>query len=58
LSPRLGDHTPDPVRLAEATARQQEWASRQFAADPDLGLVIMGHTHQATLTEPAPGRQY
>jgi UDP-2,3-diacylglucosamine hydrolase len=58
LSPRLGDHTPDPIRLAEATARQREWAGRQLEADPDLGLVIMGHTHEAALTEPVPGRQY
>jgi len=57
LSPRLGDHTPDAARLAAATAREQDWARRQFAADPDLGLVIMGHTHEATLTEPLPRRQ-
>ena len=58
LSPHLGDHTHDATRLAEASARQCEWASRLLAAEPELGLVIMGHTHQAALAEPAPGRQY
>ena len=58
LSPHLGDHTPDPTRLAEAAARQRAWAADLLAAEPDLGLVIMGHTHQAEIAEPAPGRQY
>jgi UDP-2,3-diacylglucosamine hydrolase len=58
LSPHLGDHTPNPGRLAEAAARQREWAARLLATEPELGLVIMGHTHQAALTEPVPGRQY
>jgi len=58
LSPRLGDHTPDPARLAEAAARQAEWAARLLANEPELGLVVMGHTHQPALMAPAPGRQY
>ena len=58
LSPRLGDQSPDPARLAEATARQRDWASRLLVTEPDLGLVIMGHTHQAAIGEPLPGRQY
>jgi UDP-2,3-diacylglucosamine hydrolase len=58
LSPRLGDQTPDPARLAEATERQRQWAGQLLAAEPDLGLVIMGHTHQPAMDEPLPGRQY
>jgi UDP-2,3-diacylglucosamine hydrolase len=58
LSPHLGDHTPDPAKLAEAAARQAEWAADLLAREPDLGLVIMGHTHQATVREASPGRQY
>jgi len=58
LSPRLGEHSPDPSRVAEAAARQADWAARLLTAEPDLGLVVMGHTHRAALTEPLPGRQY
>ncbi len=58
LSPRLGDHTPDAARLAEAAARQAEWATRLLAAEPELGLVVMGHTHLPALAAPMPGRQY
>jgi UDP-2,3-diacylglucosamine pyrophosphatase LpxH len=58
LSPRLGDHTPDESRLVEAAARQVEWATRLLAAEPELGLVVMGHTHLPALAAPMPGRQY
>jgi UDP-2,3-diacylglucosamine hydrolase len=58
LSPHLGDHSATPASLAEAADRQGAWAADLFAREPELGLVIMGHTHQPALTEPAPGRQY
>jgi len=58
LSPRLGDHTPDAARLAQAAKRQREWAARLLAAEPDLGLVIMGHTHLPASAELEPGRHY
>jgi UDP-2,3-diacylglucosamine hydrolase len=58
LSPHLGDHTPRADRLAAAAAAQRAWAAALLAREPDLGLVIMGHTHQPALAEPAPGRQY
>jgi UDP-2,3-diacylglucosamine hydrolase len=58
LSPRLGDHTPDPDLLAAAAARQAAWAGDLLVAEPELGLVVMGHTHQAALATPQPGRQY
>jgi UDP-2,3-diacylglucosamine hydrolase len=58
LSPRLGDHTPEPSRVAAAAARQGEWAARLLEAEPGLGLVIMGHTHLAAAAEWQPGRQY
>ena len=58
LSPRLGDHTPDEARIAEAAARQQDWAAGLLAAEPETGLVIMGHTHRAAMAELAPGRLY
>ncbi len=58
LSPHLGDHSATPDRLAEAAARQGRWAAQHLAAEPSLGLVIMGHTHLPALEEPAAGRQY
>jgi UDP-2,3-diacylglucosamine hydrolase len=58
LSPRLGDQTPDPAEVAAAAERQAAWAARLLEAEPDLGLVIMGHTHQAALAGPEWGRQY
>ncbi|HUR93753.1 MAG TPA: UDP-2,3-diacylglucosamine diphosphatase [Gemmatimonadales bacterium] len=58
LSPHLGDHTPNPAKLADAAARQTAWAVDLLEREPELGLVIMGHTHQPALSAPAPGRQY
>lgn len=58
IAPSLGDHTPDPVRLAVAARRQREWAEDRLAREPGLGLIVMGHTHEPALVETAPGRQY
>jgi UDP-2,3-diacylglucosamine hydrolase len=58
LSPMLGDHTISEVKLARAAARQRQWAERLLAEDPDLGLLIMGHTHRPVLAELEEGRQY
>jgi UDP-2,3-diacylglucosamine pyrophosphatase LpxH len=58
LSPLLGDHTIDEGKLARAAARQIEWATQLLADEESVGLVIMGHTHRAVLTEPMAGRQY
>jgi UDP-2,3-diacylglucosamine hydrolase len=58
LSPHLGDHTPSPAKLAHAAARQGAWAADLLVREPELGLVIMGHTHQPSMAEPTAGRQY
>jgi UDP-2,3-diacylglucosamine hydrolase len=58
LSPILGDHTIDETKLARAGARQREWAERLLANEPEVGLLIMAHTHQAVLSTSAGGRQY
>jgi UDP-2,3-diacylglucosamine hydrolase len=58
LSPLLGDHTSDEPKLARAAARQLDWATQLLAREESVGLVIMGHTHRAVLTEPIAGRQY
>jgi UDP-2,3-diacylglucosamine hydrolase len=58
LSPHLGDHTPDPARLAEAARRQAAWAGELLRREPELGLVIMGHTHQPMVEQWPADRQY
>jgi UDP-2,3-diacylglucosamine hydrolase len=58
LGPMLGDHTVDETKLARAGARQGEWAERLLAAEPDVDLLIMGHTHRPMLSTSAAGRQY
>lgn len=58
LSPVLGDHTIDEAKLAQAAARQREWAERHLRENGGVGLLVMGHTHRAVLEEPAVGRQY
>jgi UDP-2,3-diacylglucosamine hydrolase len=58
LSPVLGDHTASPAKLARAAARQHEWAEQLLADDPGISLLVMGHTHQAVLTNLPGGRQY
>jgi UDP-2,3-diacylglucosamine hydrolase len=58
LSPMLGDHTASEPKLARAAARQRDWAERLLEEEPDVGLLIMGHTHRAVVSEPAKGRQY
>jgi UDP-2,3-diacylglucosamine hydrolase len=58
LSPVLGHRTPDERLMDEAARRQRKWAEGLLLREPDLGLVVMGHTHRRALTEPAPGRYY
>ena len=58
LSPRLGDHSPDESTLAAAAAQQCAWAEALLAREPKLGMVIMGHTHRATLSRTAGGGTY
>jgi UDP-2,3-diacylglucosamine hydrolase len=58
LSPALGDHTRDEATLARASARQRVWAERFLSEEPSVGLVIMGHTHRAVISESNGGRQY
>jgi len=58
LSPMLGDHTAEKSKLARAAARQRQWAERLLANEPDIGLLVMAHTHQAALSTSPNGRQY
>jgi UDP-2,3-diacylglucosamine hydrolase len=58
LSPHLGDHTPDPAKLAAAAERQASWAADLLRREPELNLVIMGHTHHAATAAMSPAQQY
>ena len=58
LSPRLGDHSADEATLAAAAAQQRGWATALCAREPELGMVIMGHTHRAELLATATGGTY
>jgi UDP-2,3-diacylglucosamine hydrolase len=58
MGPHLGNHLPSGAVLDAATRRQRVWAERRLATEPDLGLVVMGHTHRAALWEAGPGRHY
>jgi UDP-2,3-diacylglucosamine hydrolase len=58
MSHGLGNTTRDPAVLDRAASLQREWAEQTLKETPDIGLVIMGHTHRPAITEPEPGRQY
>jgi UDP-2,3-diacylglucosamine hydrolase len=58
LSRHLGDHTQNEAALRDAAIRQRAWAAGLLSAEPELGLVVMGHTHVAALAELFPGREY
>jgi UDP-2,3-diacylglucosamine hydrolase len=58
MSHGLGNTTRDPAVLDRAAARQREWAEKTLKESPEVGLVVMGHTHRPALAEVVPGRQY
>ncbi len=58
LSPHLGDHTMDDRRLTLAADRQRQWAERLLDEEPDLGMVVMGHTHRAVVWHNPAGAAY
>ncbi len=58
LSDGLADSTRDPAVLDAAAIRQREWAEARLAAEPEVHLLVMGHTHRVALSEPFPGRRY
>jgi UDP-2,3-diacylglucosamine hydrolase len=58
LSPRLGDQGADAARLDAAAAAQRIWAADLLSREPDLGMVIMGHTHRPELSRTPTGGTY
>jgi UDP-2,3-diacylglucosamine hydrolase len=58
LSRRLADNTRDRAVLDRAERAQAAFATDLLARRPDLGLVILAHTHRPALAELANGRAY
>jgi UDP-2,3-diacylglucosamine hydrolase len=58
LSPHLGDQETGEDRLEAAAAHQRAWASQLLAREPELGMVIIGHTHRPELSRMADGGTY
>ena len=54
-----GAPSPRLTRLTnERATLQRVWAAERLRQEPELGLLIMGHTHRAVAEEVAPGRRY
>lgn len=58
LSHSLGNTTREQAILDQAAVRQREWALERLRREPELGCVVMGHTHRPAVVEAEPGRHY
>lgn len=58
LSGPLGDRPRPPEAVAANVALQRSWAAARMAAEPDLALLVMGHTHQPVAESMGPGKHY
>lgn len=58
MSRHLADRTRNPEVLDRAALAQRRWAEQRLAQDPELDLVVLGHTHRACLVEASPERWY
>jgi UDP-2,3-diacylglucosamine hydrolase len=58
FSRHLADNTKDRAVLDRAAAAQRVWAADFLARRPDVGLVIMAHTHRPVIDRQADGRSY
>jgi len=58
LSGTLADSTRDPAVLDRAARAQAQYAEDLLRRRPDLGLVILAHTHRPALAELGNGRAY
>ena len=56
--PIIGEATGASTARLRAFEQQAQWARDRTAGEPDLGLVIMAHTHHAAVSDIGPGRQY
>lgn len=58
LSGKLADHARDRAVLDRAERDQARFAQELLGRRPDLGLVILAHTHRPALVELGNGRAY
>ncbi len=58
MSRGLGYATRDGKVLDKAAREQRAWAEKKLGEDRETGMVVMGHTHRAALTEPFADRYY
>jgi UDP-2,3-diacylglucosamine hydrolase len=58
LSDTLGERNRSGAVADRAAALQEAWARALLDRRPEVGLVVLGHTHRRALLDPAPGRWY
>jgi len=58
FSRHLADNTKDHAVLDRAAAAQRQWAAEFLTRRPDVGFVIMAHTHRPVVDRQADGRSY
>jgi UDP-2,3-diacylglucosamine hydrolase len=58
MSGRLAQQTRDGVVVEQAARAQAAWAQGFLAREPEVDLLILGHTHRAVLEAVAPHRWY
>ncbi len=58
LSGALADNTKDSSVLDRAAIGQRVWATELLQRRPELGLIVLAHTHRAALEQLPGGRAY
>lgn len=58
FSGHLADSTRDAAVLDAAASRQRIWAEQRLMSEPEVALLVMGHTHRPAQSEPRPGQRY
>lgn len=58
MSRHLADSTRDPAVLDHAQEQQVAWARDHLQRHPDVGVLVMSHTHRTAAIEMFPGRWY
>ncbi len=58
ISRHLADSTRDPAVLDRAQQRQEAWAQDHLERHPEVGVLVMSHTHRPAAIEMFPGRWY
>jgi len=58
MQPMIGESDRGTTARARAFAQQEGWARARLAREPEVGLLIMAHTHHAAIADLAPHQQY